>query len=78
MLQGKNLFFARFLSSQIRDNRRVFYAQMTSFAVRYDAIWRHYPFSIFEYVGVDSPDSQTSTNGHFILSRRTVHTLTLI
>ena len=40
MLQGKNILFARFVSSQIRDDRRVFYAQMTSCAMRYDVIYR--------------------------------------
>ena len=36
MLQGKNILLARFVSSQIRDHRRVFYAQMTSCAMCYD------------------------------------------
>ena len=39
MLQDKNIFFARFVSSQIHEDGRVFYAQMTSCAMRYDVIY---------------------------------------
>ena len=39
MLQYKNIFFARFVSSQIHEDGRVFYAQMTSCAVHYDVIY---------------------------------------
>ena len=59
MLQDKNIFFARFVSSQIHENGRVFYAQMTSCAVRYDAIYHPSPINA-QYLntsGVDSPES---------------------
>ena len=38
MLQDKNIFFARFVSSRIHEGGRVFYAQMTSYALCYDVI----------------------------------------
>ena len=40
MLLGKNIFilFARFVPSQIRNDRGVFYVQMTSCAMRHDVI----------------------------------------
>lgn len=60
LLQGKKIFFARFLSSQIRDDRRVLYAQMTSCTVRYDVIYHPFPINS-QYLstwGVDSPDRE--------------------
>ena len=39
MLQDENIFFGRFVSSQVRKDGRVFYALMTSCAVRYDVIY---------------------------------------
>jgi len=47
----------RFVSSQICVDRRVFYAQMMSCAVRYDVLYHPFPIlSIFEYMGgCDSP-----------------------
>ena len=53
MLQGKNLF----LESQIRDNCRVFYAQMTSGAVHYDVIYHFFPINsqYLNTLEVDSP-----------------------
>ena len=55
MLQCQNIFFARFVSSQIRDDwsQGVFFAQLTSCAMRYDVIYHSFPyyFSIFEDMG---------------------------
>ena len=45
LLQGKNIFFACFVSSQICDDRRVFYAQMTSCAVCYDVFYHPFPIN---------------------------------
>ena len=45
MLQDKNIFFARFVSSQINEDGRVFYAQMTSCAVCYDVIYHPSPIN---------------------------------
>ena len=57
MLQGKNILFARFVSSQIRDDRRVVYAQMTSCAMRYGVIYHPSPINshYLNTSGVDSP-----------------------
>ena len=57
MLQGKNTLFARFVSSQIHDDRRVFYAQMTSCALHYDVIYHPSPINshYLNTWGVDSP-----------------------
>ena len=57
MLQGKNILIARFVSSQICDDWRVFYAQMTSCAMRYDVTYHPSPINS-QYLntsGVDSP-----------------------
>ena len=57
-LQDKNIFFARFVSSQIHEDGRVFYAQLTSCAVRYDVIYNPSPINS-QYLntsGVDSPE----------------------
>ena len=45
---ANNIFFVCFVSSQICDDRsqEMFFAQMTSCAVRYDAIYHPYQFSI--------------------------------
>ena len=53
-----NIFFARFMSSQIRDDRSqwVFFTQMTSCAMRNDIIYHPFPISS-QYLktwGVDS------------------------
>ena len=45
MLRDSNIFFARFVSSQIHEDGRVFYAQMTSCAVRYDLIYHPFPIN---------------------------------
>ena len=56
MLLGKSLFYKRFVSSQIHDDWRVFYAQMTSCAVHYDIIY--YPFFInSQYLNTSEVDS---------------------
>ena len=56
MLLGKSLFSERFVSSQIRDDWRVFYAQMTSCAVRYDVIY--YPLPVnSQYLDTSEVDS---------------------
>ena len=57
MLQGKNILFARFVSSQIHDDWRVFYAQMTSCALHYDVIYHPSPINshYLNTWGVDSP-----------------------
>ena len=54
-----NIFFARFVSSQICDDRsqRVFFAQMTSCTMRYDVICHPFPINS-QYLkkwGADSP-----------------------
>ena len=45
MLQDKNIFLARFVSSQIHEDGRVFSVQMTSCAVRYDVIYHPSPIN---------------------------------
>ena len=47
---ANNIFFVRFVSSQICDDRsqEMFFAQMTSCAVRYDAIY--HPLSILNHI----------------------------
>ena len=45
MLRDNNIFFTRFVSSQIHEDGRVFYAQMTSCAVRYDLIYHPFPIN---------------------------------
>ena len=57
MLQGKNILFARFVSSQIHDDWRVFYAQMTSCALHYDVMYHPSPINshYLNTWGVDSP-----------------------
>ena len=41
----KNIFFTRFVSSQIHEDGRVFYAQMTSCATHYDVIYHPSPIN---------------------------------
>ena len=57
MLQDKNILFARFVSSKIHDDWRVFYAQMTSCALHYDVIYHPSPINshYLNTWGVDSP-----------------------
>ena len=45
MLRDKNIFLARFVSSQIHEDGRVFSVQMTSCAVRYDVIYHPSPIN---------------------------------
>ena len=59
--QVKNIFFARFESSQIHEDGRVFDSQMTSCTLRYDVIYHPSPINS-QYLntsssGVDSPVS---------------------
>ena len=53
---ANNIFFVRFVSSWICDDR-VFFSQMTSLTEHHDIIFHPLPyqFSIFEDMGVDSP-----------------------
>ena len=45
MLRDKNIFLARFVSSQIHEDGTVFSVQMTSCAVRYDVIYHPSPIN---------------------------------
>ena len=51
MLQCRQHLFARFVSSQIRDDRsqQIFFAQITSCAMRYDVIYHPLPVN-FQYL----------------------------
>ena len=63
MLQDKNIFFARFLSSQIHEDGRVFYTQITSCAEHYDVIYHPFPINS-QYLNksrVDSPEFESPT-----------------
>ena len=55
-----NIFFARFMSSQIRDDRSqwVFFTQMTSCAMRNGTIYHPFPINsqYLKMWGVDSPE----------------------
>ena len=53
----QNLFFERFLSSQIHDDWGAFSAKITSCAVRYDVIYHPFPINSqnMGMLEVDSP-----------------------
>ena len=68
MLQDKNIFCERFVSSQIHEDGRVFYARMMSCAVLYDVIYHPSPINL-NTSGVNSPDRLYLDLNHLELVR---------